>query len=1053
MALSAAKLQVEVGYADKGADAGLRKLDRKVDQSAQKMSRDLSHGADTAGAALKGLGVVAIGTGAALGGAFAIVSGNAAEFGKTMSGVQAVSGATGEEMKALSALALQLGKDTSFTATESGKAIEDLLKGGVGAEDILAGAARATLDLATAGGVAPAQAAEHMADAMNIFGLTGEQASRAANLIAGAANASSQDVNDFNLALKQVGAVARISGQDFDSTATAISVMAQAGIKGSDAGTSLKTMLLNLQPTTKAATAMFQELGILTADGANKFVDAQGKFKSMGEIAEILRTHTMHLTEAQRLQALETMFGTDAIRAASIMATAGAAGFETMAGAMGKVTAEAVGLARLDNLSGDVEKLKGSFETASIMIGSMFDPVLRSATQALTGMLNAGIESLGGLQAHIDALVANEGLSQWDATLFAISDQLRATFGPETAALFEAFTVRVGEVGAMIGNFFAMASTEGPGWVEAISGAMNQAGAAIDSFFENLGNVIIGVALFGKAIGEGFSNFGSVIREHFDALVVFIQGFFTGLDVIFADQISAWQQIGAALVEGIKAGIGAAFSGLGTWFSDRLVDLLRVGQDAIRARSPSEESAELIGEPIGEGVALGIERSLPEANRALTGFMESLVSSAGTFAVQFGKTGGDLASDLALAIANNTPQAGAAVGRALQKMVEELGKANIPEWQELGNELAGALHEAMATGDTSGAHALIEQSVGLIQAAKDAAQAEKDAAKAATEAEREAVRAAKERKPGEGFFNAVTEVSRSDALVAQMGAVGAQAAEAFGAAWEGDRNAEAKAGNAIQRMIGEAQRLGIQDANSMGGAIIDALGMALKTGDTALRDIGLEALAAFGARTEEVKTQVAATKTAIEQMVTEGVAKMKAAQDVEGAKEDAERARVKLEQDFMAKQAAIRSKGGPNMGADLAAASAAFAASKTELDQRLAQQEADRQRKARNDAALAAEKARLQGIGAASLAAVAGGAVLPPGVTAQSLQARTAAAGVSPEALAGEGGPQAPLTKQDFVDWALNERPIELSLFLDGAEIEAVVTRRHADNTRTLATA
>jgi hypothetical protein len=147
-------------------------------------------------------------------------------------------------------------------------------------------------------------------------------------------------------------------------------------------------MLLNLSPSTDKAAGVMRELGIITADGANRFFDASGKAKSLAEISGVLQDATKGLTEQQKLQALQTIFGTDAIRAAAIMAKAGSEGFTEMAQSIGKVTAEAVAAERLNNLKGDIEQLTGSLETAGIKIGTAFLPGLRQITQGATTLVN-----------------------------------------------------------------------------------------------------------------------------------------------------------------------------------------------------------------------------------------------------------------------------------------------------------------------------------------------------------------------------------------------------------------------------------------------------------------------------------------------------------------------------------------------------------------------------------------------------------------------------------------------------------------------------------------
>jgi len=266
--------------------------------------------------------------------------------------------------------------------------MEELAKAGVGVDDILNGAADAAVNLAAAGGIDLPEAAEIAANALGQFNLQAKDLAHVVDLIAGAANASAISVSDFNLSMKQAGAVANLVGVNFDDMATAIALMGRNGIKGSDAGTSLKTMLLNLQPATAKQAAEFQRLGIITKDGSNIFFDARGNLKSLADISEILQDKTKSMTAAQRSATLEILFGSDAIRAAAILTKNGAEGFDQMAAAMGKVKAADVAKARLDNVAGSIEQLKGSVETAAITIGSVLLPTIRKITDFVTKLVN-----------------------------------------------------------------------------------------------------------------------------------------------------------------------------------------------------------------------------------------------------------------------------------------------------------------------------------------------------------------------------------------------------------------------------------------------------------------------------------------------------------------------------------------------------------------------------------------------------------------------------------------------------------------------------------------
>lgn len=317
----------------------------------------------------------------------------AADFEQGMSNIKAVSSATGAQMESLTKLAMKMGAETKFSAKEAALGIEELIKAGLSVEQVLDGGLQGALTLAIAGDLALGESAEIAATALNAFKSDALSVAQAADILAGAANASATDVQGLRLALSQVSAVASAVGLSFKDTVTAIALFAQNGLKGSDAGTSLKTMLMNLIPTTKKQIELFSELGLLTAQGTSAFFDQTGKLKSLTEIANLLQTSLKGLTEEQRLAALNTMFGSDAIRAANILYKEGAKGVTDMYAAMSTTTALDTAKTKSDNLNGAIENLKGSVETLGISVGTLLIPPVKDLANWLTGLVN-GINEL-----------------------------------------------------------------------------------------------------------------------------------------------------------------------------------------------------------------------------------------------------------------------------------------------------------------------------------------------------------------------------------------------------------------------------------------------------------------------------------------------------------------------------------------------------------------------------------------------------------------------------------------------------------------------------------
>jgi TP901 family phage tail tape measure protein len=330
-------------------------------------------------------------TAATVGGAVAAIMGvavnQAAQFEQKMSNIKSVSGANANEMEQLADLAKKAGEATSYSASEAADAISELLKAGLTVQQVLDGGLTGALSLAAAGELELADAAAIASTALNSFKKDNLSVVDAANLLAGAANASATDVGELKFGLAAVAAVASGAGMSFKDTTTALAVFAQNGLAGSDAGTSLKTMLMNLSPSTKEATELFKKLGIITKDGTNQFYDAEGKLKSLSDVTDVLRRALEKLNPKERGDALKQMFGSDAVRAGTILFNEGADGVERMADAMSKITAADTAATKLDNLLGSVEELKGSLETLGIELGEDFLPMLTDFAKYVTNFV------------------------------------------------------------------------------------------------------------------------------------------------------------------------------------------------------------------------------------------------------------------------------------------------------------------------------------------------------------------------------------------------------------------------------------------------------------------------------------------------------------------------------------------------------------------------------------------------------------------------------------------------------------------------------------------
>ena len=286
------------------------------------------------------------------------------------------------EMEDLRQLAIQTGQDTVFSATDAGNAITELAKGGLTEADIKAGALKTTMDLAASSGMDLGEAANVVVQAMGAFGLSANESAEAANALAGAAAASSTDVEPLTQALAQCSAGAKNAGWSIQETTAVLARFADAGIEGSDAGTSLKTMLQRLAAPTDSAATMIEQLGIQTRDSSGTLLGAS-------EIAEELQDKLGGLDSASRDAALSTIFGSDAMRAATVMMNSGTEGLQKYIDAANdQEAAQRLANSQMSDGSRAIEELKGSLETAAIQIGDTLAPIVQKVAELITALVN-----------------------------------------------------------------------------------------------------------------------------------------------------------------------------------------------------------------------------------------------------------------------------------------------------------------------------------------------------------------------------------------------------------------------------------------------------------------------------------------------------------------------------------------------------------------------------------------------------------------------------------------------------------------------------------------
>lgn len=428
---------------------GMREVGRATDEAGSKAEKLAAQrqGFET-------LGRAAIGFGAAVGLGVGVAIGKWAEFDQQMSYVQAATHETAANMNLLKEAALDAGARTVYSATEAAAAIEELARAGVTTQDILSGGLDAALDLAAAGGIAVADAAGIAAVALKTFNLEGKDMSHVADLLAAGAGKAMGDVSQLSQALAQGGQVAKQTGLSIEETTAGLAAFASQGLLGSDAGTSFKSMLQRLTPQSNEAKQKMDELGISA-------YDASGNFIGLAEFAGNLQASLQRLTPEQRNAAMATIFGSDAVRAATVLYDEGETGVRNWIDAVNDqgYAAETAAM-RLDNLMGDWEAFTGALDTAFITMGEGADGPLRVLVQGLTGLVD-GFNDLpdGAQQAVMWVGLVTAGVAlTGGAALLAIPKIAAFQTGMQTLGITAASTrAGLGRVASFLGGPWGIA--------------------------------------------------------------------------------------------------------------------------------------------------------------------------------------------------------------------------------------------------------------------------------------------------------------------------------------------------------------------------------------------------------------------------------------------------------------------------------------------------------------------------------------------------------------------------------------------------------------------
>jgi TP901 family phage tail tape measure protein len=512
----------------------------------------------------------------------------AAEFERKLDFFTAVSGATQKEYDKIREKALQLGADTIYSADQIADSFVELAKSGVETQDILNGIGDAVANLGAATDIPLAQAATSLTTILNTFNLSAEDAVDVVDKLAGAANASSIDVGDLITTMTYAGASAKTAGISFEDVNTAIALLGENGIKGSKAGTGLRQMFDKLIAPTRTGKEALKELGIILDDGTNSLLDASGALKPIPQLLDMLNGPLSQLSVDKKMDILGQIFPITSLPTILNLLNEGSAGLARLNAEIGKTTALDIASERLDNLSGDIEILKGNLQTLVINIGSTqqaFARGLVQSIQAVVDWLNSLDSSTLGLITTTAAVVAGMLIFIGVAGLFAGSllNIISLAIRLNDAMLFLGKTIPIVAfawarlkavmlfpgtpiialllaIAAALAFFFTQTETGKGVWAQLMA-VFNQAMAVVlpmlQQFAELLGGwLTTALAAVGPLLTQLAGTFSGWFASALQVVIPLLQ--------IIGDFLMAVIAPVLPIITQLLAGLGAAFAGVGT---------------------------------------------------------------------------------------------------------------------------------------------------------------------------------------------------------------------------------------------------------------------------------------------------------------------------------------------------------------------------------------------------------------------------------------------------------------------------------------------------------
>ena len=537
----------------------------KIDEVGQKM--------ESVGNSIAGAGKSMMPLTLAIGGVGTAAVKTAADFDAGMSQVAAISGATGDDLEALRDKAREMGSKTKFSASEAASAMEYMAMAGWKTGDMLGGI-EGIMNLAAASGEDLATTSDIVTDALTAFGLSAEDSGHFADILAAASSNANTNVSMMGETFKYCAPIAGALGFSAEDTAEAIGLMANAGIKSTQAGTALRTIMNNLTGEVKISGKAIGDVTIATTN-------ADGSMRDLSDILADCRTAFSGLSESEKAQAAETLVGKNAMSGFLALMNAAPEDIDKLSNAIDNCdgTAESMAATMQDNLAGQLTILKSQLEELAISFGEILMPAIRSIVSHIQGFidkLNGMDESqkkaiitiglvvaaIGPLLVIIGTVISKVGVAmQGFVKLAGAFNKIKAAASAGTG-IFGKLGAAIGGVSApvlavvaviavLVAAFVHLWNTN-EGFREAILGTWEKIKTTVSNFVEGIRERL-------AALGISFSNIAETIKAIWNGLCAVLAPIFEGAFNAIANVLQT--------VLGVITGILDVFIGLftGNW--------------------------------------------------------------------------------------------------------------------------------------------------------------------------------------------------------------------------------------------------------------------------------------------------------------------------------------------------------------------------------------------------------------------------------------------------------------------------------------------------------